>query len=38
MVGGRDSEEVRRDQWTVTARYDPLRPFHKVALGNAADT
>jgi hypothetical protein len=38
MVGGRDSEEVRRDQWTVTARYDPLRPFHKVALGNAAGT
>ncbi len=38
MVGARDSEEVRRDQWTVTARYDPLRPFHKVALGDAAGT
>lgn len=29
---------VDRDQWTVTARYDPLRPFHKVALGDAAGT
>lgn len=31
-------EEVERDQWTVTARYDPLRPFHKVALNDAART
>lgn len=29
---------VLRDQWTVTDRYDPLRPFHKVALGDAAGT
>lgn len=29
---------VERDQWTVTARYDPLRPFLKVALGDAAGT
>ncbi|MCJ2122723.1 PepSY domain-containing protein [Methylobacterium sp. J-077] len=29
---------VERDQWTVTARYDPLRPFHKVALGDPAGT
>ncbi|MCJ2096041.1 PepSY domain-containing protein [Methylobacterium sp. J-072] len=31
-------EPVERDQWTVTARYDPLRPFHKVALGDPAGT
>ncbi|KQP01045.1 PepSY domain-containing protein [Methylobacterium sp. Leaf93] len=31
-------EEVERDQWTVTARYDSLRPFHKVALNDAAGT
>jgi len=29
---------VSRDQWTVTARYDPLRPFHRVALDDAAGT
>lgn len=29
---------VERDQWSVTARYDPLRPFLKVALGDAAGT
>ncbi|WP_331312550.1 hypothetical protein [Methylobacterium mesophilicum] len=29
---------VERDQWTVTARYDPLRPFLKVALGDPAGT
>jgi len=31
-------ELVGRDQWTVTARYDPLRPFLKVALGDLAGT
>ncbi|MGT2487768.1 hypothetical protein ACU4GA_21365 [Methylobacterium oryzae CBMB20] len=31
-------EPVDRDQWTVTARYDPLRPFLKVALGDPAGT
>ncbi|MCJ2016538.1 PepSY domain-containing protein [Methylobacterium sp. E-065] len=31
-------ELVDRDQWTVTARYDPLRPFLKVALGDPAGT
>ncbi len=31
-------QTVARDQWTVTARYDPLRPFLKVALGDAAGT
>ncbi|WP_264047358.1 PepSY domain-containing protein [Methylobacterium flocculans] len=29
---------VIRDQWTVRDRYDPLRPFHVVALGDAAGT
>lgn len=29
---------VNRDQWSVTARYDALRPFHLVALGDADDT
>jgi hypothetical protein len=40
-AGGRSGarvEPVERDQWTVTARYDPLRPFHKVALGDPAGT
>ncbi|MCJ2137131.1 PepSY domain-containing protein [Methylobacterium sp. J-026] len=31
-------EPVERDQWTVTAQYDPLRPFLKVALGDPAGT
>ncbi len=35
---GASVEEVGRDQWTVTARYDPLRPFHRVALNDAAGT
>ncbi|MCP1550257.1 MULTISPECIES: PepSY domain-containing protein [Methylorubrum] len=30
--------EVDRDQWSVTARYDPLRPFHLVALGDTDET
>jgi hypothetical protein len=29
---------VDRDQWSVTARYDPLRPFYLIALGDAAGT
>lgn len=29
---------VTRDQWTVRDRYDPLRPFHVVAPGDAAGT
>lgn len=29
---------VRRDPWTVRDRYDPVRPFHVVALGDAAGT
>ncbi|WP_375454607.1 PepSY domain-containing protein [uncultured Methylobacterium sp.] len=31
-------DTVGRDQWSVVARYDPLRPFHRVALGDAAGT
>lgn len=31
-------EMVGRDQWSVMARYDPLRPFHLVALNDAAGT
>ena len=34
----RIADRVERDQWTVTARYDPLRPFHLVALNDAAGT
>ncbi|MFD0936232.1 PepSY domain-containing protein, partial [Methylobacterium trifolii] len=38
-VPGRAGVEiVARDQWTVTARYDPLRPFHKVMLEDPAGT
>ncbi len=33
-----DRGTVTRDQWTVTARYDPLRPFRVVALGDPAGT
>ncbi|MGJ5179763.1 PepSY domain-containing protein [Bradyrhizobium oligotrophicum] len=29
---------VERDQWSVTARYDPLRPFYLIKLGDDADT
>jgi len=29
---------VTRDQWTVRDRYDPVRPFHVVALNDAAGT
>lgn len=36
IVGGRDASTVWRDQWTVTARYDPLRPFLKVDVGDKA--
>lgn len=33
-----DVGTVTRDRWTVTARFDPLRPFRVVALGDAAGT
>ncbi|MDR7037324.1 hypothetical protein J2X36_002071 [Methylobacterium sp. BE186] len=29
---------LARDQWTVAGRYDALRPFHVVELGDAAGT
>ncbi|MBS0530147.1 MAG: PepSY domain-containing protein [Proteobacteria bacterium] len=29
---------VDRDQWSVTARFDPLRPLFLIALGDAAGT
>jgi uncharacterized iron-regulated membrane protein len=31
-------ETVDRDQWSVTARYDPLRPLYLVTLGDDAGT
>ena len=31
-------ETVERDQWSVTARFDPLRPLYLVALGDPAGT
>ncbi|MGO4714162.1 PepSY domain-containing protein [Bradyrhizobium sp. 2TAF24] len=31
-------DTVTRDQWSVTARYDPLRPLFLVGLGDAAGT
>lgn len=33
-----DLGRVERDQWSVHQRLDSLRPFHRVALGDAADT
>ena len=32
------TDSVERDQWNVTARYDPLRPFYLVELGDDART
>jgi uncharacterized iron-regulated membrane protein len=29
---------IERDQWSVTARYDPLRPLFLVSLGDASGT
>jgi hypothetical protein len=31
-------EIVDRDQWSVTARYDPLRPLYLITLGDEAGT
>jgi hypothetical protein len=31
-------ETVERDQWSVTARFDPLRPLYLVSLGDPAGT
>ncbi|WP_335645491.1 hypothetical protein [Methylobacterium durans] len=33
-----DVRTLARDQWTVAGRYDALRPFHVVALGDPAGT
>ncbi|ARO54024.1 hypothetical protein B2G69_07600 [Methylorubrum zatmanii] len=30
--------KVDRGQWSVTARYDPLRPFHLITLGDPDHT
>ena len=31
-------DTVERDQWSVTARFDPLRPFYLLALGDPEGT
>lgn len=31
-------DTVTRDQWSVTARFDPLRPLYLIGLGDAAGT
>jgi uncharacterized iron-regulated membrane protein len=31
-------DTIDRDQWSVTARFDPLRPFFLIALGDDAGT
>lgn len=31
-------EMVERDQWSVTARFDPLRPLYQIALNDVAGT
>ncbi len=31
-------ETVERDQWSVTARFDPLRPLYLISLGDPAGT
>jgi len=38
IAGGASVILEERDQWSVTARYDPLRPFHLVSRGDAAGT
>lgn len=38
IAGGGEVRSVERDQWTVTARYDPLRPFLKVIAGDPIGT
>lgn len=32
------SGQIEMDQWTVSSRYDSLRPLHRVALGDDAGT
>ncbi|MCP1829835.1 putative iron-regulated membrane protein [Bradyrhizobium sp. USDA 4532] len=31
-------ETITRDQWSVTARFDPLRPLYRIGLGDADGT
>lgn len=38
VAGGSSAALEERDQWSVTARYDPLRPFHLVSRNDAAGT
>ena len=38
IAGGGELQSVERDQWTVTGRYDPLRPFLKVLAGDPDGT
>lgn len=38
IAGGGSASLEDRDQWSVTTRYDPLRPFHLVSRGDAAGT
>lgn len=38
IAGGGKAQLEERDQWSVTARYDPLRPLYLVSLNDAADT
>ena len=38
IAGGGEVQSVERDQWTVTVRYDPLRPFLKVVAGDPDGT
>jgi len=37
-VAPRLLEIVDRDQWSVTSRFDPLRPLYRIGLGDAAGT
>jgi hypothetical protein len=32
------TDRIDRDQWSVTARFDPIRPFFLISLGDAAAT
>lgn len=38
IAGGGTAAWEERDQWTVTSRYNPLRPFHLVSRDDAAGT
>lgn len=38
IASGGDAVLEERDQWSVTARYNPLRPFHLVSRNDVAGT